>query len=133
MRSLPITAEDRALIEAARALLRKNYRRHRHSVAAAVRASSGRVYLGFNLDPSPHSACAEPVAVGAALVAGDRTLRAIVAVTKDGDRYPVLSPCGRCRQLLIDYAPDAAVLLVDDGRVVKARARDLLPGPYRNE
>jgi len=131
MRFRPIRTEDRELIEAARETLRASYRKGRTTVAAVVRATSGRLYPGVCLDGTPHSPCAEWVALGSAIAANDRDIRAIVAVTKRGRQYPVLSPCGACRQLLFDYAPDAMVILVDGGRVVKARARDLLPGPYR--
>jgi cytidine deaminase len=43
-----------------------------------------------------------------------------------------MSPCGNCRQLLLDYAPGLMVILAVDGVVKKAAARDLLPGPYTN-
>jgi len=125
----PITAKDRELIDAARETLRRRYRPHRHTVSAAVRTSSGRVYTGINIDASPHGPCAEPVAMGAAFVAGER-IASIVALTKRGREFPVLPPCGSCRQLLMDYTPDATVLLTDRGKVVKAKARELLPGPY---
>src|SRR5438094_552668 len=97
-----ITAKDRELIAAAREALRRNYRRHRHTVGAALRTASGRVYEGINLDGTAKGPCAEDVALGAALVSGDRDVRGIVAVTKRGRAYPVLSPCGNCRQMLRD-------------------------------
>ena len=59
-------------------------------------------------------------------------LAKLVAVCKDGDDYPVLSPCGNCRQLVFDYSPDAMVILDLDGRVVKTEARNLLPGAYKS-
>jgi cytidine deaminase len=71
---------------------------------------------------------AEHTALGAAFTNGERDIMAMVAVHKRGDDYPVLSPCGGCRQLLVDYSPDAEVILLLDGEVVKARALDLLPG-----
>jgi len=129
----PITAKDRTLIAAAREALRRNYRPHRHTVGAALRTASGRVYEGINVDGTGRGPCAEDVALGAALVNGDRDVRAIVAVTKRGRAYAVLSPCGNCRQMLLDYAPDATVILMDGGKVVKAKARELLPGPYHGD
>ena|SRR3990172_2855131 len=128
-----LDAGDRELVEAARDALRRNYTPGRHTVAAAVLCSSGKTYTGINVEATGYGPCAEPIAVGAALTQGERTLRAIVAVSKDGDALPVLSPCGNCRQLVLDYAPDAWVLLDLDGKVQKARARDLLPGAYRSD
>lgn len=128
----PITAKDRELIAAARDTLRRRYRPHRHTVAAALRTSSGRVFTAIDVEATPHAPCAEWVVIGEALTEGDGAIRAIVAVTRRGRAYPVLPPCGSCRQILIDYAPDATVILRNGGKVVKARARELLPGPYQS-
>lgn len=130
MTFLPLTPDDEKLIEAARDVLRRNYVPVRHTVGAAVRCSSGRIYTGINVEACGYGPCAEPIAIGTAFSNGERELRAIVAVCTHSDDYPVLSPCGNCRQLLIDYAPDAMVILVNDGEVVKTQARNLLPGAY---
>ena len=126
----PLDERDHRLIAAARDVLRQNYQPVRHTVGAAVLAGSGRVYTGVNVEACGYGPCAEPIAVGAAFSNGEQDIRAIVAVCKRGDAYPIISPCGNCWQLLVDYAPDAAVTLEMDGRVVKARALDLLPGAY---
>lgn len=127
-----LNAADRKLIAAARDVLRRNYHRERHSVGAAVRCESGRIYVGINVEACGYGPCAEPIAIGAAFSNGERQIKAIVAVCKSGSRYPVLSPCGNCRQLVYDYAPDAIIIYSDKGTVRKARARDLLPGAYRS-
>jgi len=69
--------------------------------------------------------------VGAAFSSGEREIEAIVAVCKQGDAYPVLPPCGNCRQLILDYSPDAMVILDVDGQMVKASACDLLPAAFQ--
>jgi len=51
----PITAKDRELIAAARETLRRRYRPHRHTVAAALRTSSGRVYTSVDVEATPHA------------------------------------------------------------------------------
>ncbi len=127
---VPLDPEDQELIAAATDVLRRNYHPVRHTVGAAVLCSSGRIYTGINVEACGYGPCAEPIAIGAALSNGERDIRAIVAVCKQGDAYPVLSPCGNCRQLLVDYAPDAMVIVSHEGAVVKARARHLLPAPY---
>jgi cytidine deaminase len=93
-------------------------------------AGSGRVYTGVNIEACGYGPCAEPIAIGAAFSNGEQVIRAIVAVHKQGEAYVVISPCGNCRQLLVDYALDAMVILDVDGKTLKARARDLLPGAY---
>ena len=130
MKSLPLEPEDEKLIEAARDVLRRNYVAERHTVGAAVLCRSGRVYTGINLEACGYGPCAEPVALGAAFTQGERDVVGIVAVGRRAEQYVVLSPCGNCRQLLVDYAPEAMVILSESGEVLKARARDLLPAAY---
>lgn len=128
----PLTAEDRALIGAAVEALRLGYRKERHTVGAAVRTGSGTIYRGLNLNGN-HSPCAEPVAIGAAVTAGERDLECMVAVCRRGTSFPILSPCGTCRQLLLDYAPGAEVIVAfDGGRVGRIPVVDSLPGAYRS-
>jgi cytidine deaminase len=120
----------RALIDAAAEALRKNYHAVRHSVGAAVLCASGRIYTGVNVESSGHGVCAEPVALGAALTDGERGFLAVVAVCKRDGGYAILSPCGNCRQMLLDYAPEADVIYMDAHAPRSARARELLPGAY---
>ena len=124
-----LTAEDRDLIQVAEDTLRRTYRPGRHTVSAALRTASGRIYAGINIETT-HGPCAEPVAIGAALTNDDRAIEAIVAVRQRGNGYEVLPPCGTCRQILIDYAPDAIVIHPSGRGLAKARAKDLLPGAY---
>jgi cytidine deaminase len=127
----PLRAKDLKLIEAARDALRRGFRDHRHSVAAAVRTRSGRIYLGLCVE-GIHGPCAEPVAIGAAITAGDSLIESMVAVVGPGRTYPVLSPCGNCRQLLLDYAPKAEVLVrFPNGRVARLTAEESLPAAFR--
>jgi cytidine deaminase len=87
------------------------------TIGAAVLCASGACYLGVNIEACGYGPCAEPVAIGAASTAGEREIIKIAAVKKCGDEYPVLSPCGNCRQLLFDYFPDATVILDLDGKL----------------
>ena len=124
---------DRALIEAAGAAIRRNYdgENFHHTVGAAVRCGSGAVYTGVNVY-SIHGACAEQVAIGSAITNGERVLEAIAAVRgKDGSE--LLPPCGNCRQLLADYAPECEVILPVNGVAQKVPAKDLLPFAYHAE
>jgi len=127
-----IDEEDKELIAAAADVIRKNFCEDRHTVGAAVRCVSGKTYAGVNVDSCGYGPCAEPIAVGAAISAGERDIRTIVAVEGRSGQYRVLSPCGNCRQLLLDFAACAEVILEREGRTVKARVRDLLPEPYRS-
>lgn len=126
-----LRAEDRALIRAAQEALRQGFDAKRHRVAAAVRTRSGATFVGLNIE-GIHTPCAEPVAVGAALTAGDREIESMVAVGRSGRQYPVLSPCGTCRQMLLDHSPRASVIVrLASGRLALLAVSESLPGAFR--
>jgi len=83
----------------------------RYRVGAAVLADGGKIYAGGNVENASYglTLCAERVAVGAAVAAGARRVRA-VAVVADGPERPY--PCGACRQVLAEFAADDAPVLV---------------------
>ncbi|WP_395018986.1 cytidine deaminase [Dongia sp.] len=135
-----VSADDHALIDAAVELITARYRENRHHIAAAVRGKSGRIYTGIHLDTyvGRASVCAEAVALGQAMSAGETEIDAIVSVRhprpREQHREPQLvSPCGICREMLNDFAPGAAVLL-DGGEGLHRRPVEaLLPDKYRRK
>ncbi len=132
MEYVEIDTQDQELIDAATDVISKNYTDERHTVGAAVRCSSGRIYSGVNIDSCGYGPCVEPIALGAAISAGEREFVSIVAVGVRPEKYFILSPCGNCRQMLLDYAPEALVILETNGKRMKARVRELLPAAYQN-
>jgi cytidine deaminase len=121
-------ATDLALIQAASSVARLRCRGDNHTVAAAARTADGRVFSGVNVYHFTGGPCAEVVVVGAAATAGVDELETIVAV---GDRgRGVLPPCGRCRQILLDYYPKIRVIVgsMDAPRAVPVA--ELLPDTY---
>ena len=104
--------EAARLVEAARgAVPRAHAPYSRYRVGAAVLADDGRIFAGCNVENASYglTLCAERVAVGAAVTAGVRALKA-VAVAARGRALPV--PCGACRQVLAEFAaPDTPVLV----------------------
>jgi cytidine deaminase len=125
----PLDSQDVELIEAAADVIRRNYVDGRHSVGAALRGASGRIYTGVNIESCAYGPCAEPIALGAAISSGEREFTTIVAVI--GGTFAVLPPCGNCRQMLVDYAPDILVILERAGQRVKTAASALLPAAYK--
>ena len=122
---------DEQLLELAQELLAARYVHGRHEVAAALRSTSGNVYLGLHVDGSARRTgiCAEGMAIGAAAAAGDLAIDTIVAVPyKPAGVFRVINPCGVCRELIHDYSPEAIVISYDDGDVVPRRIDELLPG-----
>jgi cytidine deaminase len=104
-------------------------------VGAALLTGSGRVYVGANVENAAYSPsiCAERVALPAAVVAGEREFTALAVV---GDGPGPCTPCGVCRQVLFEFAPDLAIVAVgsDGARADYVLGRDLLAdgfGPAR--
>ncbi len=135
---LPLDGDDLELLEAAEAALRKHYRPFWHTVAAALRSRDGRIWTGLHLGATVGrlSVCAESVALGRAVLEGDGSIAAIVAMRhpkpdEHDRRLAVVSPCGACREMVVDYAPDAMVIVPDRDGALKLPARALLPLPYR--
>lgn len=124
---------DYELIAAAQRAIHLNYdeKNHNHTVGAAIRCKSGKIYVGINVY-SLHGVCAEQVAIGTAITHGERVFETIVAVRgKDGEE--IIPPCGNCRQILHDYMPEGEVILSIDGENKKICADKLLPFSYTVE
>ena len=121
---------DQALIDAAFQAQKRAYVPYsRFPVGAAVRTARGAIYSGCNVENISLrlTLCAEEVAIGAAVVAGERDLVA-VAVVADS-REPIL-PCGGCRQLLAEFNPAIEVIsAIPGGRTEHYRLDELLPRP----
>lgn len=110
----------------------RRIRTSRHTVVAGVRSQFGAMYFGVNCD-SIHGTCAEVVAYANAVLACDPVVEAIVAVLIDvPNEARVISPCGNCRQILFELAPDVAVIVNSDDGLVKLPISEMLPLPYRH-
>ncbi len=98
----------------------------RYPVGAALLASDGQIYGGCNIENAayPSGICAERVALVKAVSEGQRRFDAIAVVTPNGG-----SPCGMCRQMLYEFAPNLRVILArTDGTIVyDGTLADLLP------
>ena len=133
-----LTDGDHELIAAANAVLARHYRPFWHMVAAAIRSRDGRIWTGLHIGTTVGrlSVCAEAVAFGRAVLDGDGTILTAVAVRhpkpEETDReLAVVPPCGACREMILDHAPDATIIVKDAGALIKLPIRTLLPLPYR--
>ncbi len=93
------------LIAAARAALEHAYAPYSNfKVGAALRFADGTVVTGANVENASYglSLCAETVAVAKALSEGVRGGLVELAVVASGP--DVVTPCGRCRQVLHELA-----------------------------
>jgi len=125
-------AADAGLIAAAQAIVRERAQPSMHFIGAALRTRSGRVCSAVNLGTNVGRAgvCAEAVALGMAAAAGDTDVECIVAVSASGG---VVSPCGICREMLSDYAPQARVIVPGDAGPEAVPIGSLLPNKFVRE
>jgi cytidine deaminase len=119
---------DHELVQAAAEIARSRCRGANHTMAAAARAQDGRIVTAVNAYHFTGGPCAELVLIGAAAAQGAYELDTIVAVG-DGNRG-VVPPCGRCRQVLLDYFPDMRVIVGTGDRLRTVSITDLLPESY---
>ncbi|CAM5679792.1 cytidine deaminase [Streptomyces aurantiogriseus] len=119
---------DHELIQAAAQVARTRCRGDNHTMAAAARTRDGRIVTAVNAYHFTGGPCAELVVIGAAAAQGAYDLKTIVAV---GDRdRGVVSPCGRCRQVLLDYFPALTVIVGAGDSLRIVPITDLLPESY---
>ncbi|PYM59728.1 MAG: cytidine deaminase [Candidatus Rokuibacteriota bacterium] len=113
---------------ARRALANAHAPYSRFRVGACLRAASGRLYAGCNVENAayPVGQCAEATAIGAMVAAGDREIVEAVVVAAG---VALCSPCGRCRQQLAEFArPEVPIHLCGPAGVrVTTTLGELLP------
>jgi len=124
-------SEFDTLIAAARAARENAYAPYSNfRVGAALRASSGRIFGGCNVENASYglTVCAERVAIFKAISEGERGFDAIAVVTDAGKLTP---PCGACRQLIWEFCGDIPVVLTNlQGAVEVHPMRELFPRPF---
>jgi cytidine deaminase len=126
------------LVDQAKSLITKRYCKEGHHsvVAAALLTKSGKVFTSLNAGTNQPSiaTCAEIIAIGMANTDDPEMEIDMIVAVRDKDAY-VISPCGKCREYIVDYGPNARVIVPaenSDGFEV-VRATDLIPNKYRKK
>ena len=100
-----------------------------YPVGAALLAANGTIYQGCNIENASYPAgiCAERVALVKAVSEGIREFETIAVITRDGG-----SPCGICRQMLSEFAPQLRVIMARaDGQITfDGKLNELLPHAF---
>ena len=127
---MPLTDDDVTLYERARAASTHAHAPYsRFPVGAALLTDGGQVFTGANVENASLglTCCAERTAIFTAVSAGHSDLAAI-AVHADAESAP---PCGACRQVMAEFAPQLRVIWRRDGELVASSLGDLLPDAFR--
>ena len=110
----------------------KAYAPYSHfAVGAALLTRSGRLCTACNVENASYglSICAERAAVFKAVSEGERDFEAIAVVTVNG-----VTPCGACRQVLIEFGEDIQVIVADEGGEYRVfTLQELLPEAFTPE
>lgn len=119
---------DAELISTAVSMQERAYVPYSHfPVGAALLCSDGAVFTGCNVENAAYGStlCAERTALVKAVSEGCRSFTRL-AVVGNGADY--CWPCGACRQMLYEFAPDLEVLVArQDHTFVKYTLDQLLP------
>lgn len=103
-------------------------------VGAAIRAASGVIYSGCNVEnvAYPEGTCAEAGAISAMVAAGETEIAEVLVIA--GGAVPV-SPCGGCRQKLAEFASgDVRITMATlSGKSRTTTLAELLPGAFSTD
>ena len=98
----------------------------KYPVAVAALDDRGAIHTGVNIENASYglTQCAEVAMIAAWRMAGGTTLTHLVCINADGD---YITPCGRCRQVLLEHAPGKLALAMPDGSITLT---ELLPHAF---
>lgn len=134
MRLEELSGKERELVVDAMAAREKAYVPYSHfRVGAALVTGGGRVFRGCNIENASFGLtnCAERTALFSAVAAGERDVETIAVVA---DTENLTTPCGACRQVMVELAPKARVIVANlKGDVLLTSTRDLLPGAFTSD
>ena len=100
------------------------------AVGAAVLTSSGKTYIGTNVENSSFGLCncAERTAIFTSIAAGEKKIKCVVVYTPTPTATP---PCGACRQVINEFGPSARVISICDSKDrLDLSLETLLPGAF---
>lgn len=129
-----VTAGERGrLLQAAQEALKNAYAPYsKIRVGAALLTQKGNLFSGGNVENASYSLtiCAERAAIFAAVAkeGEDMRIRALAVVSDAGVAF---SPCGACRQVMLEFGPEAVVLFQGKDGWEEQRADALLPSGFR--
>jgi cytidine deaminase len=124
---------DNELLQKARDAQKNSYSPYSHfAVGAALLTKSGRVFTGTNVENASYGLglCAERVAFFKAVSEGEKDFSKIAVVCPS--KTEPCRPCGACRQVMQEFAPDLLVIMANaKGQQETRKLSELLPHAFR--
>ena len=119
------------LLSLARQAMENSYSPYSHfPVGAAIHSVDGRIFQGANIENASFglTICAERTAVFKAVSEGAREFDLLAIASKT-----IAWPCGACRQVLREFAPDLRILITWEDQVREMTLKELLPESFGPE
>jgi len=127
---MKLTQEDKELIKAAKAIIKKSKPVKlidTGKVGAALITSKGNIYSGVSLGfYCGIGSCAEYQAMGSMISNGEKEIKTIVAVCHHGP-YKIYPPCGKCREMMMQACKKNQNTWVIISTTKKVKLKELLP------
>ena len=101
------------------------------SVGSALITKDGTIFTGCNIENASLglSICAERVAIYKAVSSGYKSFKALAII---GDTDDPCTPCGACRQVILEFSPDMEVIMTNLHQKIKiTKAKELLPDMFQ--
>jgi cytidine deaminase len=132
-----LNSSDKKLVDLATQLSKKNFHGDKNRMTTVIQTKSGEIISGHNLEGTFGciDTCAEQITLGKALSEDHTEITCMVTVRhpkadEEDQNVKVSSPCGICRELLVDYVPEAFVIVREGKKLQKVIAKELLPFRY---
>lgn len=134
MNTLITQEQEKSLIQAATQIRENSYSPYSHfAVGAALLMQDGSMVLGTNVENLSYglTICAERNAVASAVAQRKKGIVAVAVVT--ASKTPA-SPCGACRQVLAEFAPDVQLILANtSGNVVRTHLQAIFSSQFSKD
>ncbi|MDI6861562.1 MAG: cytidine deaminase [Caldisericia bacterium] len=101
-----------------------------YKVGASLLTKNGKIFTGCNIENASFGAtiCAERVAIFKAISEGEKDFEIIAVYVNDKKNIP--SPCGICRQVMMEFSPDLKLILSNGDEYKIYKLEELLPYPF---
>lgn len=124
--------DNETLFRAGSDVIKNVYHPIRHNICAVILGESGELYSAINMKGCAYNPCAEASAMSQVFKNKDKPVKIVaVGCNANIDTF-IISPCGNCRQLFVDYNKDLIVLMPSesDDLCQEVKAIDLMFNPY---